>query len=174
MKMLFKSLAMSFIAIALFSSQAQAQKKKKADKATHVFRYEIECMGTGTQGTYLIKVWSYSKKATIAQEWSKKNAVHGVIFKGFAGGNGCQSQKALSRNPDLMNEKKEFFDEFFDTKTGGYRQFVNMTTDGTPAAGDVQRVGKEYKVGLVVSVNKDELRKYLEQKGILKGLASGF
>ena len=42
-------------------------------------------------------------------------------------------------------------------------------------AGDVSKVNKkEYKVGVVVSVNKDELRKYLESEGILKGLASGF
>ncbi|MCB0479922.1 MAG: hypothetical protein KDC83_00760 [Flavobacteriales bacterium] len=174
MKMLMKSLAISMIAITCFTIDASAQKKKKADKAMHVFRYEIECMGTGVQGTYLIKVWSYSKKATIAQEWSKKDAIHGVIFKGFAGANGCQSQKPLSRNPDLMQEQEAFFDEFFDTKTGGYRQFVNLTTDGVPSAGDVQKVGKEYKVGLVVSVNKDALRKYLEDKGIIKGLASGF
>ena len=35
---------------------------KKADKDTKNWIYEIEPVGVGAQGTYLIKVWSYSKK----------------------------------------------------------------------------------------------------------------
>ena len=37
-----------------------------------------------------------------------------------------------------------------------------------------QKVGKEYKVGCVVSVRKDDLRKALEAAGIVRGLSSGF
>jgi hypothetical protein len=36
------------------------------------------------------------------------------------------------------------------------------------------KVGKEYKVGVVVSVYKDNLRKALEQAGVIKGLNSLF
>jgi len=36
------------------------------------------------------------------------------------------------------------------------------------------KVGKEYKIGVVVSVSKDQLRKDLEAAGIIKGLSSGF
>lgn len=168
-----KLFMVGLMSMAALSLSAQA--KKKADKDTDRFRYEIQCVGTGVQGTYLIKVFTFSKKPQVAKEQSKKNAVHGVIFKGFAGGNGCQSQKPLSRNPNLMEEKADFFESFFETKTGMYRKYVNMTTDGAVGAGDVSKVNKkEYKVGVVVSVNKDELRKYLEAEGILKGLASGF
>ena len=39
---------------------------------------------------------------------------------------------------------------------------------------EMTRVGKEYKVGVVVSVRKDDLRKALEAAGIIRGLNSGF
>ena len=49
-----------------------SQAKKKANKDTENWRYEIEVVQTGTQGTYLIKVWSYSKKPAVAIEQAKK------------------------------------------------------------------------------------------------------
>lgn len=158
------------IATAVTFGQAQ----KKADKATEAWRYEIECAGIGTDGTYLIKVWSYSKKGNVAITQAKKNAVHGIIFKGFTGGErGCNSQKPLVSNPNLESEKAEFFEPFFE-EGGKYMKFVSASSDGNVEAGDRMKVGKEYKIGVVVSVMKDALRKDLEAAGIIKGLSSGF
>jgi GTP-sensing pleiotropic transcriptional regulator CodY len=53
-------------------------------------------------------------------------------------------------------------------------KFVNCTSDGVPDENSCVKVGKEYKVGIVVSVAKDALRKDLEDAGIIKGLSSGF
>ncbi len=162
------------LAILSFSLTVNAQ-KRKANKDTEKWKYEIECAGTGSQGTYLVKVWSYSKKPKIAIEQAKKNAIHGIIFKGFSGGGqGCTSQKALARTPSLEFDHADFFKEFF--KDGGrYMKFVSSSTDASVGAGDVLKVSKKlYKVGVVVSVQKDALRKDLEAAGILKGLASGF
>jgi hypothetical protein len=151
-----------------------AQAQKKADKATDAFRYEIECAGIGTDGTYLIKVWSYSKKGSVAISQAKKNAVHGILFKGFAGGGrGCNSQKPLISNPNVEQEKKDFFEPFF-AEGGKYMKFVSSTSDGNVDAADRIKVGKEYKIGVIVSVMKDELRKDLEAAGVIRGLASGF
>lgn len=151
-----------------------SQAKKKADKATEEFRYEIECAGIGTDGTYLIKVWSYSKKGNIAIEQAKKNAVHGIIFKGFVGsGQGCVTQKALVTNTNVEVEKEEFFKLFFEDG-GKYMKFVNVSSDGNIDAKDRMKVGKEYKIGILVSVMKDALRKDLESAGIVKSLSSGF
>lgn len=153
-----------------FSFLAQAQ--KKADKATQEWRYDIECAGIGADGTYLVKVWSYSKKPDVAISQAKKNAVHGIIFKGFPGnGNGCPSQKPLASNPNLEMEKADFFGPFFE-EGGKFMKFV--TGDGMLSAGDRLRVGKEYKIGVIVSVSKDALRKDLEAAGIIRGLSSGF
>lgn len=175
MKKIMTKSVLLLLAVLSFSMNVDAQKKRKANKDTEQWKYEIECAGTGAQGTYLIKVWSYSKKPKIAIEQAKKNAVHGIIFKGFAGGkNGCSSQKPLARNPSVEFDKEDFFKDFF--LTGGrYMKFVSSSTDGAVGAGDVTKVSKKmYKVGVVVSVQKDALRKDLEAAGIIKGLASGF
>ncbi len=171
----------SFLIVSFFMSSsnqilAQSKRKiKKANKETEQSRYEIECVGTGIQGTYLIKVWSYSKNPDVAINQSKKNAVHGVIFKGFSGGSqGCTSQKPIARNTNLEQEKKTFFKEFF-SDGGKYMKFVSLSADGSVAASDRLKISrKEYKIGVVVSVRKDELRKDLESAGIIKSLSSGF
>lgn len=158
---------------ASFGGFAQKRANKKADKQMREWRYEMECAGIGQDGTYLIKVWSFSKKPAVAAEHAKKNAVHGVIFKGFTGAQGCTGQKALTSDVNLEQEKADFFDPFFD-EGGKYMKFVNCTSDGVPDANSCIKVGKEYKVGIIVSVAKDALRKDLEQAGIIKGLSSGF
>lgn len=170
----------SFLMICFFMSfysvtNAQSKKRKKANKETEQWHYEIECVGTGMQGTYLIKVWSYSKKPDVAINQAKKNAIHGVIFKGFVGGaQGCTSQKSLVRNSNIEQEKKSFFKEFF-SDGGKYMKFVSLTTDGSVAASDRLKISKkEYKIGVIVSVRKDDLRKDLESAGIIKTLSSGF
>jgi hypothetical protein len=147
--------------------------KRKANKDTREWRYEIEAMGTGVQGTYLVKVWSYSKKPDVAIEQAKKNAVHGIIFRGFAGKQGIPGQRPLTTNVNLEEEKAEFFDPFFDDG-GKYMKFVSITNDGSVAAGDRLKVGKEYKIGVIVSVNVTALRQDLEAAGVIKGLTNGF
>ena len=53
------------IVLAGFATETTAQ-KRKADKDTQNWIYEIEPVAVGSQGSYLIKVWSYSKKPVIA------------------------------------------------------------------------------------------------------------
>lgn len=167
--------AVTLLFAAISPNTVSAQAGKKADKDTKIWRYEVQCVGVGNDGTKLIKVFSYSKKADVAIEQAKKNAVHAMIFKGFNGnsGTGCPSQKPLTSNSALEEEKKEFFDAFF-ADGGKYMKFVSVSGDGQVAAEDRMKVGKEYKVGVVVSVMYDLLRKDLEDAGIIKGLSSGF
>ena len=150
-----------------------AQARKKADKDTNNWRYEIEAVQQGVQGTYLIKVWSYSKKPDVAIEQAKKNAIHGIIFKGYAGKNRVEGQVPLTNNVNLLDEHADYFDAFF-ADGGKYMKFVSLTNDGAVAAEDRMKVGKEYKIGVVVTILKDALRADLESAGILKGLSSGF
>lgn len=166
--------AVTLLFAAIYSNTAFAQAGKKADKDTKIWRYEVQCVGVGVEGTKLVKVFSYSKKPDVAAEQAKKNAVHAMIFKGYVGnsGSGCPSQKPLA-NSSLEDEKAEFFDAFF-ADGGKYMKFVTMSGDGQVAAEDRMKVGKEYKVGVVVSVMYDQLRKDLEDAGIIKGLSSGF
>jgi len=160
-----------FLALGLsFGVSAQ---KNKADNDTKEWKYEIEVVGVGVQGTYLIKVWSYSKKPTVAIEQAKKNAVHGIIFKGFSGKPNVSGKSALTNNNNLEQEKEEFFKPFFEDG-GKYLKFVSLSDDGSVAAEDRLKIGKEYKIGVIVSVNQSALRQDLESAGIIKGLNNGF
>ena len=52
---------------------------------------------------------------------------------------------------------------------------MSLTTNGAIAAGDRIKISrKEYKIGVIVSVNKKLLRDELEAAGIIRGLSSGF
>ena len=173
MKTIFNKTSLLFLLIMSLTFSITAQSKRKADKDTEAWRYEIEVVQTGTQGTYLIKVWSYSKKPDVAIEQAKKNAVHGIIFKGFTGTQSVPGQKALTSNVNLEEEKADFFKPFF-ADGGKYMKFVSMSTDGAVAAEDRMKIGKEYKMGVIVSVNVSALRKDLEAASIIKSLDSGF
>ena len=172
MKKTIQYLSLLLIVLTSFSLSISAQ-NKKADKDTRNWVYEIEPVGVGAQGSYLIKVWSYSKKPMVALEQAKKNAVHGIIFKGFTGIQGVPGQRPLTNNPNLEVEQAEFFKNFF-AEGGKYMKFVNITNDGSVAAEDRLKIGKEYKIGVVVSVNVAGLRKDLEDAGMVRGLNSGF
>lgn len=143
-------------------------------KNTAVFyNYEVECMGTGMDGTQLIKVWGYGRKSDDAIEQAKKNAVHAVIFKGItAGKSGCM-QKPLSTSAGTEQQHQEYFNTFF-SKGGKYLNFVNVSTDGSINPNDRLKVGKQYKIGVVVSVAHAALRKELEASGVIKRLDAGF
>lgn len=160
------------LTVLLLATQAIfAQARRKADRETMEWRYDIECVGNGKEGTYAIKIWSYSKKANVAIEQAKKNAVHGILFKGYGGNDqGCVSQKPIATNPNIEQEKADFFAEFFEDG-GKYMKYVSDAADAAP---DRVKVGREYKVGIIVIVNKDALRKDMEQAGVIRGLSSGF
>lgn len=163
------------IAFACLFMIVNAQAKKKANKDTERWRYEIECVGVGKPGTNLIKVWSYSKKPHIAIEQAKKNAIHGVVFKGFAkGSRGCFAQKAIVKDINTQDEKKDFFKDFFKSKDGKFMRFVQITNEGGVTNNDIIKLKKEYKIGVVLLVDRDALRKYLENEKIIRGLSSGF
>jgi hypothetical protein len=151
------------------------QKQKKADAQTSKFRYEIEAFATGIQGSYQVKVWSYAKDANIAIEQAKKNAVHGIIFKGFPNKERIKGQKALAGNHiNLESEKADFFKDFF-AEGGKYLKYITLANNGAIMPGDRIKISKkEYKIGVIVNVNVADLRKDLEQAGIIKSLSYGF
>ncbi|MFY9116084.1 MAG: hypothetical protein WBK97_06860 [Bacteroidales bacterium] len=156
----------------LFATDAMAQRKKKK-KDTEEFtigNYEVQFVRTGLEGTTLFKIFSYGKNYETALENAKPDAIKAVIFKGIPG---SDSARPMVREYDLSRSQRDFFTEFFDNKY--YLNFVTISGDGSVDPGDVIRISRnEYKVGVVVSVHKNDLRKYLEQAGIIRGLGAGF
>lgn len=156
----YKLLFTLFAALLLMATEVSAKSKEAQ-------QYDIEAAGSGVQGTYLVRVWVYSKSGKVTDDEIKRAAVHGVIFRGFNGGQGSPSQRPMASSISLEEEKAEYFEAFF---SSAYLQFASIVS------GSYQRVkaSKNYKVGAVVQVSKDNLRRELEQAGIIKGLSNGF
>ncbi|MCD8447525.1 hypothetical protein [Tenacibaculum finnmarkense] len=170
----FSVVALLFALCFNFNVNAQ-RRKKKSNKDTKEWRYDIECEGIAKRGSKLVKIWSYSKKPKFAIAQAMKNAVHGIVFKGYAGGgNGCTSFKPLVSSANENKDQEAFFKTFFSDQ-GDFRKYVTAAADGNIAPGDRLKISrKSYKIGVVVNVATDELRKKLEAAGIIRGLNSGF
>jgi hypothetical protein len=136
------------------------------------WKYEIEAINTGVSGTYLVKVWVYLKKSDVDYDLVKKMAIHGVIFKGVSGNDLFPPQPPLSNDPSIEDNQKEFFNIFF-SNNGDYSKFINSSSDQV-APGDRMKIGREFKIGVILSVNKDALRTHLENSGIIRKLSEGF
>lgn len=160
-KVLFLSLLMMLVGVCTVS----AGKKQKKE-----YKYEIVPMGVGSQGSALIKVYSYAKNQKQAIELAKENAVHGILFKGVAGSSGTAAQPALVK-PQDHEAHLDFFERFFEE--GTYLRYVSLSSDGTVSSDDRLKVGNQYKIGIVVSVNKADLRKYLEEEGVIRKFGGG-
>ncbi len=131
--------------------------------------YEIIGAGTGSQGTYLIDVTVLSKKNNPDDNIIKRAAVHGVLFKGFSNKEHRQMQKPLAGSAANEAQHIDFYNDFF-SETGSASNYASIISGSRK----VMKSGKTYRVSVTVSVNKEELRSYLESLGILKGLSSGF
>lgn len=156
--------------LVLFSFSGYSQKK---NNPAAFYNYEVECMGTGMDGTQLIKVWGYGKKPNDAVENAKKSAVQAVMFKGILNGKpGCM-MRPLITEPGAEQAHQDYFNAFFKEK-GKYLSFVSVSNDGSVDPKDRLKVGKQYKVGVLVSVSHSALRKELEAAGVVKALGTGF
>ncbi|MCM1452314.1 MAG: hypothetical protein NC102_08640 [Clostridium sp.] len=150
---LFLCLVLAFGALAAYGK----------DVDTREMSYELKCAGNGQQGYYLVEVTAYvDNKKKVNMDVLKKCAVHGVIFSGFSGEQGCKSQKAML-SPTREQQHADFFNAFFKTDYLRYASAVDpsMTT---------MKVGKRYAVTGTIQVAKDELRETLQDAGILKKL----
>lgn len=138
----------------------------KTDKSIEAFRYDVEYIKTAGTGISDVMVWAYSNKKKESEDLIRKAAVHAVIFKGYAGGGA--RKPALARDPQTATTHQVFFHDFFN-RTEEYGRFVSSV-----GSVETRKLSKGFKHGAVVSVDVNSLRKYLEQRGIIKSMSSGF
>jgi len=143
---------------------------------TGIYRYEIENFTDGTMpdGRILVKVWNYGKKENITRQLCMRNAVHGVMFKGVAGGKVSGLNKGhAALCPDGYAAHSDYFNNFFES--GDYMQFVELSNNGNIQPEDRIKISsKEYKIGMLCIINLNALRERLQKDGISKGLNSLF
>lgn len=156
--------------ISTLSSNANLNFAKVATSDKELLpQYEIVGAGTGVQGTYLIDVTIISKKKNPDDNLFKRTAVHGILFKGFSSKENRQMQRPLAGNAANEVQHADFYKDFF-SESGSATNYASII-DGSRK---VIKSGKEYRVTVKVSVNKDNLRSYLESLGIIKTLDFAF
>lgn len=133
--------------------------------------YDIKCAGVGVEGTYLAEISIYlSKPDKNVQSNLQKAAIHGVLFHGISPSSECDGQKAIITNTDIENKHKEFFITFFSDITR-YSRYANVITRSIR----VNKIEKKrYRITAVVSIQKEILRKMLEQEDIIEGFKDLF
>ena len=134
-----------------------------------VRQYEVETLGVGVDGTYLIKVTGYFKTTDekVYLDGLKKDAVHCVIYNGIPAGNGSMKQPALMTNDTRMDANETALNDFFEQKL--YLDFINSVVNSSKTITKIKG-SKDYKISAGISVNKDDLRKYLIDNNIIKPL----
>ena len=130
------------------------------------FNYELSRDGlpVSRDANFVIfTVYSYTKKSKITSDVGKRNAIHGILFKGLP------QTKMQGAQPPLLKDGNydtyaDYLNPFF--ANGDYLQFIEETNKGFQ---DVVKVSsKEYKVGITVKVNVKALRERLEKDGVIK------
>jgi hypothetical protein len=164
-----KMLFLFFLITGISTTTVSQSKSKKKLAGYTIDNYEAECAGVGKEGTKLWKIWGYGKKPDAAILQAKRNAVHAAIFKGVYTGT-CPKTEPLLTDPGAEEKNQDYFDNFF--RIGGkYLDFVALTGDGME---ERVKVGRQYKVAVIVSVMYSQLRRELENAGIVKSLNNGF
>jgi hypothetical protein len=158
-----------FILLFLGLSCGQSVFAQNTAKDFANMKYEVQFVSTGLQGTIYFKVFSYGRNQDQAVQNSKSDAIKAILFRGIPG---SDVPEPMIRDLSVLDSKVDFFESFF--KEGKYLNYVSISEDGSVDPDDVFKVGKQYKVGVKVSVLKDNLRVYLENSGIIKSLSSGF
>lgn len=146
-----------FFAVILFCFNALAQD------------YSIRMAGQAANGGYYVKITTVldKKQNKTAMDYIKKMAVDGVMLRGVAAGSGYGSQRPLIQDPDVLQQKAEFFEAF--NRENVYSNFCMVE----PSSVSVTQLPKhKYEVSALVTVDKERLLKYLTEHQIIKSFDS--
>ncbi len=147
-----------------------AYAKKYPFDMTH--SYEVQIVRVAQQGTKFLKVWGTASSPDKAIDRAMQDAVAACIFTGVEGNEIAGKIPALVSSKDAYTEHKQFFDTFF--KSGEFLQYVKNVNTNYPTGENNIKTDKGRKVGIFVVVMYDNLRKRLEDEGIVKKLNSYF
>ncbi len=132
--------------------------------------YQTECISLETNGYISFKIWDTKLGKSYKPEQARKDAIYAVLYSGIAGNNGCSTQTALLVKSEDIEKFKKIEKDFFHSK-GKWVHYISSS--GTETTLPVNVGKKNWKV-YQVSVSKDALKKYLEEKSILKSIKTGF
>lgn len=112
----------------------------------------------------------HKKAARYKAEEARKDAIHAILYSGISQGNGCNTQTPILNKSEEQDSFKNIESIFFSNK-GEWSRFTRSSTIETTLP--VNLGLKNWKV-YQVAISKNELRKFLEERKIIKSLSNGF
>ena len=163
---IFKTMLIAFLTLMFYF--VFGQKKSAPEDYVHkVWTYEVETKGVGNDGTYLVRITDYVKtRKEPFLEILKRDAVHAVMFDGIPAGGGSVAQPALINDENRIEEPEFYMNDFF-VDNGPYLNFVNDVAIASLSVVKMKKPSR-FKVSVVISIKKDDLRKYLVDSKIIK------
>ena len=133
--------------------------------------YQAECVSLETDGYIKLRIWDTRKGANYTSKQARKDAIHAILYSGIAASSsGCSTQPPFLNNIEEREAFKGIAKSFF-AKNGQWSVFTRNATIETILPTHIGN--KSWKV-FQVSVSKNELRKDLEERKIIKSLSNGF
>ena len=122
--------------------------------------YQINCVSIENEGYVKLKITNLIKPLEYQIESASKDAIKAILYSGYTSTQ-CQTQKPILKQSAEIEKFKKIESNFF-SKNGVWKTFVRTASN------------EQNTIGFEVMVNKDQLRKYLEKKQIIKSLNNGF
>ncbi len=136
-------------------------------------QYRVEQIRVAEDGGRLIKAWGVASNADKAIIQALQDAVACCIFMGLEAKNSTTIGHNANALPSLCpeglkayDEHKAYFDQFF-TK-GDFLLYAANSNTGYPTGENNVKTKDGRQVGIYVVLKVDQLRKRLEQDGIIK------
>jgi hypothetical protein len=117
-----------------------------------------------------LKIWNQNKGEKLKIQKAQQNAVKALLYNGIPSSDKCTGQKPILNNTEAIEKFKAIENEFF-AKKGIW---ITFTRSADPDNVLPQTLADEKSKAYSVIINKDQLRKYLEEKGIIKTINSIF
>lgn len=136
-------------------------------KAQHT--YQFECLSASSEQVTL-KIWDIKKAKRYKFKTAQKDAVRSVLFDGISKSKNCVNQKALLQSLEDKETFKTIELSFFKKND----TWINFVRNAVLDSAEEKKInGKSYLL-YEISIAKNDLRHYLEEKKIIRPLNSIF
>jgi len=161
-----KELILSLIVI-LFALSACRNFKTPNSDTSGYYTYQTECLGSEYDGSVTVRAWGKGRNRKDAIEQAKKEAVRTILIINMRNSNqpGCDQITPLLNNENQLQTHADFFNNFF-KDDGYYLKFIS-NKDETSKSKERKTSKSEVTYGVIIRVNRSELRKYLIENKVL-------
>jgi len=158
-----KTIICALVALLTACGISSCRSKQEIPSTYAAAQFPTTWIRTNGDGTLTLRAWGQGSTSGQARAQAMKNAVSDVIFKGV--GTASYDRQALVTEVNARERYQDYFDRFF-ADGGEYARFVKeaSTTDGSQIH---SKNTSSNNRGIVVVVNRAELRRQLVDDGIL-------